>query len=148
MMAYYLEMQPELFSSAVEDQFEKLRAQRDAREAAQADAGEAAPAAKSTDLSLAKLNERIQEVEATQRQATVEDLMYLCILSEFVKLGVGLLPAMDDYTKVEPVTLTPLMEGVHSKEAIELVRLSLPDASRSARSAAAPAGSESRLSFT
>jgi hypothetical protein len=120
MMAYYLEMEPTLFSSAVEDQFGKLQAQKEAR-LADAEGGDAA-AEQSTDLSLSKLSKRIKEVEENQRQATVEDLMYLCILEEFIKLGIGMMPKMDNYTSIEAVSLEPLMEGVHTKEAIELVR--------------------------
>lgn len=39
-----------------------------------------------------------------------------------MKLGVELLPKMDNYVDVDSVTLTPLMEGVHTREAVELVR--------------------------
>lgn len=39
-----------------------------------------------------------------------------------MKLGVNMLPKMDNYTKVEDVDLKNLMEGVHTKEAMELVR--------------------------
>jgi hypothetical protein len=45
-----------------------------------------------------------------------------CILQEFMKLGVGMLPKMDNYTALDAVSLAPLMEGVHTKEAIEMVR--------------------------
>jgi hypothetical protein len=44
-----------------------------------------------------------------------------CILEEFVKLGIGMLPKMDNYMAIETVTLSPLMEGLHTKEALQLV---------------------------
>ena len=48
-----------------------------------------------------------------------------CILQEFMKLGVGMMPKMDNYTALEGLSLGPLMDGVHTKEAIELVRILL-----------------------
>ena len=59
-------------------------------------------------------------------RAVLPTLNYLlsrrCILQQFTKIGVGMLPSLDNYTNLESVSLQPLMEGVHTKEAIELVR--------------------------
>ena len=40
-----------------------------------------------------------------------------------MKLGVGMMPKMDNYTALEGLSLGPLMDGVHTKEAIEMVRV-------------------------
>jgi hypothetical protein len=51
----------------------------------------------------------------------IEDLMYICILEKFQEIGVDMLP------RVEPIeegtsTLKALTEGVHSREAIDMVK--------------------------
>lgn len=126
MLAYYLEMEPELFESAVEDQFKRIKQQRDeAIEASETESeseGTPVGASQSTDITLSGLSERIQAVEERERQATVEDLMYMCILEEFIKLNIGMLPKMDNYTDIDSISLSPLMEGVHTREALDLVR--------------------------
>lgn len=53
----------------------------------------------------------------------VEDLMYMCVLENFMELGISMLPRSDNYTAVAAVSLQPLMEGVHTKEALDLVWL-------------------------
>ena len=78
MMAYYLEMEPSLFDSAVESQFAKLKEERERRDRGSDTEGDAAaPASESTDLVLSGLQDRIQKVAEKERRATVEDLMYL-----------------------------------------------------------------------
>lgn len=119
MMAYYLKMEPGLFRAAVEGQFQRLKQER---EQAQASSSEAESEAGAESLALSSLSARIEEVKVAERRATVEDLMYMCILEEFIKLGVGMLPKMDNYTDLEAVNLSPLMEGVHTKEAIDMVK--------------------------
>lgn len=51
--------------------------------------------------------------------------MYMCVLENFMELGISMLPRTDNYTDVAAMSLQPLMEGVHSKEALDLVRFSL-----------------------
>jgi hypothetical protein len=51
-------------------------------------------------------------VQTTEQCTTAGDLMYMHHL-EFVKLGVGMLLLMDDYTSLEGVSPTTV-EGVHS----------------------------------
>jgi hypothetical protein len=123
MLAYYLEMEPTLFASAVEDQFKRLQEEKEARLAAQ-EAAESGSDSSSTDIALSSLTARIEAVKESEARANVEDLMYLCILEEFIKLGISMLPKMDNYTDIASASLTPLMEGVHSKEALQLVRSS------------------------
>lgn len=57
----------------------------------------------------------------------VEDLMYMCVLESFMELGISMLPRSDNYTDAAAVSLQPLMEGVHSKEALDLVRRRMGD---------------------
>lgn len=64
----------------------------------------------------------MEEVRANEFRATVEDLMYVSILEKFILLGVEMLPRMDGYVDVAPTNLKALTEGIHSKEALELVR--------------------------
>lgn len=128
MLGYILEKQPELFKSAIEDQFLRLKDEKDARERQQQEqsSSEATEAteSKSTGLVLTGLSDRIQEVKDAENRATVEDLMYMCILEEFMKLGVTMLPPAENYTDVPTVNLQPLMEDVHTNQAMDLVRYS------------------------
>lgn len=83
MLAYYLTMEPRLFETAVNDQFEALKADRERREAGEASASDAeAPSGESSapegSITLSGLSSRIQEVQEKERRATVEDLMYMC----------------------------------------------------------------------
>jgi hypothetical protein len=80
MLAYYLEMEPGLFESAVESQFERIKEERDAVQASTSDSDAAEMAkSESTDITLSSLNERIQLVVEQERRATVEDLMYMFV---------------------------------------------------------------------
>lgn len=83
MMAYYLKMEPRLFDDAVSSQFEKIKQERE--HAQPSDEEPASSSEESSDskpesggLVLSGLNERIQAVAERERQATVEDLMYMC----------------------------------------------------------------------
>lgn len=53
----------------------------------------------------------------------VGDLMYMCVLESFMELGISMLPRSDNYTDLPAVSLQPLMDGVHTKEALDLVWL-------------------------
>jgi hypothetical protein len=39
-----------------------------------------------------------------------------------MKVGVDLLPKMDNYTDLHSMSLSPLMEGMHTLEALDMVR--------------------------
>eukprot|EP00238_Polyblepharides_amylifera_P007005 CAMPEP_0196574708 /NCGR_PEP_ID=MMETSP1081-20130531/4361_1 /TAXON_ID=36882 /ORGANISM="Pyramimonas amylifera, Strain CCMP720" /LENGTH=421 /DNA_ID=CAMNT_0041892805 /DNA_START=128 /DNA_END=1393 /DNA_ORIENTATION=- len=106
---YILSSEPQLFSSAVDEQLSRL-----SDEAEQAVAPEG-----STDIILFK---RIQEVKRFQRQRALEDLMYASILHKFVSLGVDLLPALDGELDVGSASYKTLTEGVHSLEALDMVK--------------------------
>lgn len=129
MIGYLLEKQPELFKHAIEDQFTRLKEDKEARQKQQEAAEESdsgAPSdvsSTSTDITLSGLSDRIDQVKEAEASATIEDLMYMCILEEFMKLGVGMLPPAENYTDVPGVNLKPLMEDVHTSQAMDMVRL-------------------------
>jgi hypothetical protein len=61
------------------------------------------------------------EVRRAEESLAIGDLMYVCILEKFQELGVEMLP------RVEPIdesleALKALTEGVHSREALQLVK--------------------------
>ena len=72
----------------------------------------------SVDLVLSK---RIQEVKDKERALVVEDLMYVCILDRFRQIGVKMLPQLGPMHE-DLDALKALTEGVHTKEAIEMVK--------------------------
>ena len=110
--AYYLKMQPHLFQSTVEDAFEKLKQQKDS---------EGEPGGSSTKSVDLVLSRRIAEVKSAEAAMAIEDLMYVCILDKFRQLGVNMLPQLGPIHE-DMDTLKALTEGVHTKEAIEMVK--------------------------
>ena len=112
MAAYYLQMQPHLFKAAVESEFEKMKEKRNAEKEGVTE--------QSSGLDLV-LSRRMEEVKRAEEALAIEDLMYVCILEKFQGLGVELLP------RVEPIqesvaALKALTEGMHTKEALEMVK--------------------------
>jgi hypothetical protein len=69
------------------------------------------------------LVQRIRSVKLQQQQRSVEDLMYASILHQFVSgLGVDLLPPLQNVVELGGSNYKALTEGVHSVEAIALVK--------------------------
>ncbi|KAL4420096.1 hypothetical protein ABPG77_000577 [Micractinium sp. CCAP 211/92] len=126
MAAYYLQMQPHLFREAVATAFQRIadaRAEEARAEKEQAEAAAAAAAAGEGERGDADLvlYRRMAEVKRMEQMLAIEDLMYICILEKFQEIGVDMLP------RVEPIeessaTLRSLTEGVHSREAIDMVK--------------------------
>jgi hypothetical protein len=110
---YYLSKEPHLFEETVDSAFRKLKEQRDAAAAAGS-----SPDTASVDLMLSK---RIQEVKDKESALVVEDLMYFCILDRFRQVGVRMLPQLGPMHE-DLDALKALTEGVHTKEAIEMVK--------------------------
>ena len=116
-------MQPHLFRTAVETEFEKIKEGREAASSSSSSSSDSEQTATPTtpetlDLVLSK---RMAEVRHMEERTTIEDLMYVCILEKFQGIGVDLLP------NVAPVpetmtTLNALTEGVHTKEALDMVK--------------------------
>eukprot|EP00803_Ostreobium_quekettii_P001375 evm.model.scf_910.1 EVM.evm.TU.scf_910.1 scf_910:24458-29165(-) len=119
MLTYYLTMEPQLFKTAVEDQLSKLKLEKEAKEAAASGDASTEENANKSDLVLYR---RMEEVRESEKRSTLEDLMYISILEKFVVLNVDMLPRMEDDIDVSDIDLSVLTEGIHSKEAIELVK--------------------------
>jgi hypothetical protein len=108
--------QPHLFSDAVDEQLRRIKSEKEAFEAAQDASSSAA------DQFQMQLSRRMEEVRMADRKLGVEDIMYMLLVEQFVKLGVELLPPLNGHVDVGPCDLTVLTNGVHSKEAIEVVK--------------------------
>ncbi len=113
MAVYYLSKEPHLFEETVDGAFRKLKEQREAAAAAASSSD-----TESVDLVLSK---RIQEVKDKETALVVEDLMYFCILDRFRQIGVSMLPQLGPMHE-DLEALKALTEGVHTKEAIEMVK--------------------------
>lgn len=114
MAAYYLEMQPHLFRPTVENEFQKLK---EMKEKIEKEGGEGS-SADSMDLVLSR---RIAEVKIAEAAMATEDLMYICILDKFRSIGVGMLAQLGPMHE-DMDALKALTEGVHTKEALEMVK--------------------------
>lgn len=113
-LTYMLQEQPELFDNAVEQQLEKLVKDKEDQQEKEDDGK-----GTSTDLVLYR---RMGEVKAAERKAAVLDIMYACIVQNFVRIGVTLLPKLDGFVDAAPVDLNALTQGVHTPEALEMVK--------------------------
>lgn len=56
----------------------------------------------------------MEEVQNSEKRATLEDLMYASVLEKFLVLGVDMLGSMDAITENRD-SLKSLTEGIHSK---------------------------------
>ncbi|KAF6254514.1 hypothetical protein COO60DRAFT_1703295 [Scenedesmus sp. NREL 46B-D3] len=123
MLQYYLRMEPQLFRAAVDQQLVRMKEEKDAKEAASASDEPADEAGREQrSKSELMLYARMEEVRAMEVRATLEDLMYVSILEKFLLLQVEMLPRLDGFVDAGPANLVALTEGIHSKEALELVR--------------------------
>lgn len=76
MAAYYLEMEPALFKSAIEDQFQRIK-----DEIGKQQAEEQKPVAEDAmDLNMSGLNTRVQQMRDSERRATVRAIIGLAFL--------------------------------------------------------------------
>eukprot|EP00192_Tetraselmis_astigmatica_P024558 CAMPEP_0117695560 /NCGR_PEP_ID=MMETSP0804-20121206/28201_1 /TAXON_ID=1074897 /ORGANISM="Tetraselmis astigmatica, Strain CCMP880" /LENGTH=408 /DNA_ID=CAMNT_0005509633 /DNA_START=400 /DNA_END=1623 /DNA_ORIENTATION=+ len=115
MLKYYLQMEPQLFQAAVDEKFAALQ------EAKQEEEEQSTTSSPTAALDLV-LYRRMNEVKAREMQDTVEDLMYLSILEKFVLLQVSMLPRMEGEVDIPHSNLKALTEGIHSKEALAMVK--------------------------
>lgn len=113
MAAYYLEMQPHLFKTTVENEFEKLKEVREKENESGKD-----ESSDSVDL---VLSQRIQEVKMAETAVAIEDLMYICILEKFQGIGVNMLAQLGPIHE-DMDALKALTEGIHTREALEMVK--------------------------
>lgn len=121
-LQWYLKMEPQLFKAAIEDQLEKLSAEKQALVEKEEQAKSEKPAEAQADQAQLALYKRMGEVRANEIRATVEDLMYVLVLEKFQLIGVEMLPRMDGFVDAPISNLQVLTEGIHSKEALELLK--------------------------
>ncbi|KAH7616359.1 hypothetical protein Ndes2526B_g08489 [Nannochloris sp. 'desiccata'] len=121
MAAYYLEMQPHLFRAAVESEFQRIKETREAAADAAASSSSSDSEASSSEPLDLVLSKRMEEVRRMEEAVAIEDLMYVCILEKFQALGVDLLPNISPIPE-SLAALKSLTEGVHTKEALDMVK--------------------------
>lgn len=118
-LTHILDQEPHLFQPAVDQQLERLAQEK---QAAEAEAGGAGGGGADPEGASLVLYRRIEEVRRSQRQRSVQDLMYASVLHKFVALGVDLLPPLDGAFDIRPVDLNALTKGVHTPEALDMVK--------------------------
>ena len=130
MLDYYLLYQPHLFEDTVEQMLERLQQEKEAHESTGSSStsdGNNKKKVESTrkeeeEVSIT-LSRRMKEVRMKEVKVSVEDVMYMCVVQKFQALGIPLLPPLNQpYVDAPQGNLQLLTEGVHSKEAVELVR--------------------------
>jgi hypothetical protein len=132
MLAHVLDNESHLFTAAVEATLDRMSEELDAEEQRQgsvdvtADEGESgrtrsdAPGGADGGLVLFR---RIQAMRAAERRNGVQDVMYANILQKFRTLNVDMLPPLDEeMLHLRGVDLTQLTNGVHSVEALSMVK--------------------------
>ena len=53
---------------------------------------------------------RINEAQRTEQRMTIEDIMYICVLEKFVKLGVPMMPRLENIHESQSGNLKKLTE--------------------------------------
>lgn len=117
-LSQILKSHPHLLPAAIDQQLERLAADRDA------EAQQEQPSTSSTDLVLYR---RIAELKAEERRKALEEIIYALIVQKFMDAGVSLIPTISlsvaGSGKVDtwPNQDTEL-EAVHSIEAVEMIK--------------------------
>ena len=149
MLAHVLSAEPHLFTAAVEATLDRMSDDLDREEgggeggggdaststddddAAAVEAVEAVDASLNPSASSSAddggaglvLFKRIKEMRALERRNGVQDLMYANIIQKFLNVGVDMLPPLDEEPfMVRGVDLSKLTDGVHSNEALSMVK--------------------------
>jgi len=119
-LSYVLTNEPHLFADAVESQLQQMQDQINQDKRGGED-GEDEDEKK--DESSIVLYERIGSVKALERRRALEDLIYACIRQQFNLVGVPMVPKLENPVELPGVgDLSKLVQGVHSAEAVELVK--------------------------
>ena len=113
--------EPHLFSAAVEAQLDRLGDQIEAEEAS-GEVGASVDSSQDNETTSLVLFKRIRDMRRLERRREVEDLMYAGIIQKFMNIRVDMLPPLDEDVLIPGVNLNNLTEGVHSVEALEMVR--------------------------
>ena len=120
MLSFYLREQPHLFEEAVEQQLQRLEREAEAAAQAEEGAGGERPPDDETDLVLYR---RMEEVRLAERSQNLQDVMYYSVVDKFRRLGISMLGPLDGIVDLDGnANLEALTEGVHSVEALEMVR--------------------------
>ena len=120
MLSFYLREQPHLFEEAVEQQLQRLEREAEAAAQAEEGAGGERPPDDETDLVLYR---RMEEVRLAERSQNLQDVMYYSVVDKFRRLGISMLGPLDGIVDLDGNSnLEALTEGVHSVEALEMVR--------------------------
>ena len=121
-LAYLLKMEPHLFRAAVDAELARISAERADRAAAAAAADDDLKGKPPRDSASLVLYKRMDDLRRGEQALSVRDLMYACVLERFHELRVPMLPTLSDAPPEAPADLTALTEGVHSAEALDLVK--------------------------
>jgi len=119
MLEYILSTDLQNFDAAMESVLEKLS---DEIDSAAKRGGQPNEAAEKTDRTSLTLYKRIEDIKRMDRRRAVEDAMYCAVIHKFMTSGVDMLPPLNDETFWKTIDLTKLTTGVHSSEALEMVR--------------------------
>ncbi len=120
MLAHVLDAEPQLFEAAVEATLDRMIDELDQQEQS---AGSIDVSQDEKDKGGMVLFRRIEQMRALERRSGVQDVMYANILQKFLSIGVDMLPPLDDEdVLLRGVDLTKLTSGVHSVEALEMVK--------------------------
>ena len=122
MLAHVLDAEPQLFEAAVEATLDRMIDELDQAEAADGSI-DVSQSQDEKDKGAMVLFKRIEQMKALERRSGVQDVMYANILQKFLTIGVDMLPPLDDEdVLLRGVDLTKLTSGVHSVEALEMVK--------------------------
>ena len=120
MLAHVLDAEPQLFEAAVEATLDRMIDELDQQEQSE---GSIDVSQDEKDKGGMVLFRRIEQMRALERRSGVQDVMYANILQKFLSIGVDMLPPLDDEdVLLRGVDLTKLTSGVHSVEALEMVK--------------------------
>lgn len=120
MLAHVLDNESHLFTAAVEATLDRMADELD-QEEMQANSVDVSEG--ESDRQGLVLFRRIQQMRALERRNGVQDVMYANILQKFRNIGVDMLPPLDEESVyLKGVDLNQLTNGVHSVEALEMVK--------------------------
>eukprot|EP01018_Ginkgo_biloba_P006386 Gb_20067 [translate_table: standard] len=142
-LSQILKSHPHLLPAAIDQQLERLAADRDAA------AQQEEPSTSSTELVLYR---RIAELKAEERRKALEEIMYALIVQKFMDVSVSLIPTIllsaDASGKVDTwPNQDKELEAAHSPEALEMIKehLALVLGNRNALSDSATVAQISKL---
>ena len=65
----------------------------------------------------------MEELKASETRASLEEIMYVSVLERFIQLGVEMMPHLQQgSSEANSSMFKALTEGIHSKEALDMVR--------------------------